>query len=151
MSGQILRIYAMAVCFFSLMCGSIALGIGLFNIVKLAAPSATINPVSMQHLQSPEVFRQSPQVAARLRSPAFFVPGQPFPGPRDPVGEMEELSDEELEAMRVRQLEQAYDSHRFRARQGLIQQSIIVFISVVLFLLHWRLARTKPEDEEKSS
>ncbi|MBT6042373.1 MAG: hypothetical protein HOH14_02640, partial [Gammaproteobacteria bacterium] len=55
-----IRIYALAVCFVSLLCAAITSGFALYNLISLVAPSATIEPSRVQFYSSNEAFLNSP-------------------------------------------------------------------------------------------
>ena len=138
MNNKTIKIYALAVCFASLMCGAIVAGFFLFNMIKVVAPEATIDPNTIRYYSSNEAFRNSPFSSARARPPfARAPPGIITNYPTDTP----ELSKEEIENIRLQQLNAVLSNHAFRARQGIILQTIIMLISLVLFIVHWKLAK----------
>lgn len=145
MNNGTIKIYALAVCFASLMCGAIATGFFLFNILKIVVPEATIAPDTIRYYSSNEVFRNSQFYSARARAiPLAIAPGAimmpPLPTTNDP-SDTPKLSEEEIEKLRLQQRDAVLSSHTFRARQGIILQIIIILISLVLFIAHWKLAK----------
>ena len=145
MSNGYLKIYALAVCFASLMCGAITIGVFLFNIVKVVAPEATIDPNTISYYSSNEAFRNSPFSSARARPLPYAIASGGVIAPRALIMNDQtntpELSEEQIENLRVKQLNAMLSNHKFRARQGIIQQAIIILISLVLFIAHWKLAK----------
>lgn len=154
MNDGTIKIYALAVCFASLMCGTIATGFFLFNVVKLVAPEATIDPNIIRQYSSDEVFRNSHYFNTGTRFSSYAIaPGGVTTaiGPGGAIARSvplmndqsntSELSEEEIEKSRLQQLDAVISSHKFRARQGIILQIIIVLISSVLFIAHWKLAK----------
>ena len=55
-----IRIYALAVCFVSIICVAITSGFALYNLITLMAPEVTIDPSRLQSYSSNEVFVRSP-------------------------------------------------------------------------------------------
>lgn len=141
-----MKIYALAVCFASLLCGAITTGVFIYNVVKISFPEATIDPGLIRHYSSNEEFLRSPFYP---RGPALVhfagtgFPALPMPDPRLHGEQTEEpvLSDKEITKLREKGLRNTIESHQFRARQGLILQTIIILISAVLFAIHWQLAK----------
>lgn len=140
-----IRIYALAVCFSSLLCGAVTLGFFLYNTVKVIAPRATIDPGIMHDYSSNEAFRNSPFYHAENRSVPFTIgPGGAMlsPAPNtDEADSMPELTDKEIETLRSKQFEARLFSHRGRAKQDIMLQAIIILISSGLFMVHWKLAK----------
>ena len=140
-----MKIYALAVCFASLMCGTIVTGLLLYNIVKIVAPESTIDPNTLHYYSSNEAYRNSPFSAARIGYPPIAIAsGRVFAPPvtiTNAQTNTPELSEEEIEKQRLQQLDSVLTGHKFRARQGIIQQSIIMLLSLVLFVAHWKLAK----------
>ena len=145
MSDGNIKIYALAVCFASLMCGAITTGVFLFNIVKVVAPEATIDPNTISYYSSNEAFRNSPFSSARARPLPYAIGSGGVIAPRAAIindsTDTPELSEEEIENLRVQQRNAMLSNHKFRARQGIIQQTIIILISLLLFIAHWKLAK----------
>lgn len=142
-----MKIYALAVCFASLLCGAITGGVFIYNLVKISFPEATIDPALIRHYSSNEEFRRSPFYPHRAALVGFAANGRypalpiPEPGLREEPPEAPVLSDDEVKTMREKGLRDMLASHQFRARQGLIFQTIILLISAALFAIHWHLAK----------
>lgn len=145
MSNGILKIYALSVCFASLMCGAIATGFLLFNLVKIIAPTATIDPSTLNNYSSSVAFRNSPYNPENARAMPFVLSSSGTavaqPLPTTDSGKRPKLSDEELEDLRIKRLSTVIANHQFRAKQGIILQTIIILITTVLFFTHWKLAK----------
>jgi len=127
------------------MCGAIATGFFIFNMVKVVAPVATIDPNTMRYYSSNEAFRNSPFSSARAGFAPFAIASGRVISPPVPIindqTNTPELSEEEIEKLRLQQLNAVLLSHKFRAKQGIILQTIIMLISLVLFIAHWKLAK----------
>lgn len=146
MGNGSVRIYALVVCFSSLMCGAVATGFGLFNLIKVVAPESTISPETLNMYSSNEEFRKSLLSSAPVLSnqiPPVFSSGQTVVVPQSfvvPKAKVNtELSETEIEALRSKKLKSRISNHRFRARQGLYQQVIALLICAALFFSHWKL------------
>jgi hypothetical protein len=141
-----IRIYALAVCFVSLLCAAITSGFALYNLISLVAPSATIEPSRVQFYSSNEAFLNSPMNYPALgRAPVLFNEGitqaQPLNNP------YADMSEEEITAARLSRLQTELDAHAGRARLSILRQGIIILISSLLFFTHWRLAKNVGGDE----
>jgi len=138
-----IRIYALAVCFVSIICVAITSGFASYNLITLIAPAVTIDPGRLQSYSSNEVFVRSPG--------GYFMRGGPVPSfignegiatsrqQQDPFADM---SEDEITALRLAQRQADIDSHRSRARLSILRQGIIILISSILFFVHWRLAKS---------
>ncbi|SHK01108.1 hypothetical protein SAMN02745165_03742 [Malonomonas rubra DSM 5091] len=125
MMKTILEIYALAVCFFTVACFVITLGLALWNVVELSAPEFTINNQKYECHQTDEAYRDcfSDQYKYRKKeSPETF-----------PTGEV-------LTKKREFEYSQIIKSERREALQGIVQKSIIILVDIILFIIHWKLA-----------
>lgn len=111
---SLIQIYALAVCFATLMCFVVALGVGLYDVVQLTAPDLTL-----QHYQP-------------YQSNHTFV--QYYP-------DNKQLPDDEMTELREQGLRQALDGERRAALQSAVFVLMIVAIDVVVFAVHWRIAK----------
>ncbi len=131
------------------MCAAITTGVVLYNVVRIAAPELTLDSHSHNAHQSLDAFRRS----------AFYAYGQPgttwvtggesitqrgvrlVDVPDTSREEIQQISDDELEALRVESYEAVLHGHRRSAMQGIIRSCIILIVSLPLFFIHWRLFR----------
>ena len=140
------RIYALAVCFASVLCIAISTGVGLYDIVQISFPESTMDSYLYQNLRSDERFRRSLQLyAPRAGYPIMMNEGgmgiaraNPIPYPN--VKETP-ITDEEISTRREVQLAAAIDNVRHDAQKSLVQILVILLVSVPLFLVHWNFAR----------
>ena len=141
-----IRLYALAVCFVSLLCAAITSGFALYNLVTLAAPSLTIEPYRIQSYSSNEVFTNSQFPYPAFGRASFIINEGVSQAPpvNNPYAEM---SDEEITAARLSRLQAELDAHAGSARLSLLRQGIIILISSLLFFTHWRLAKNVGADE----
>lgn len=132
-----IRLYALAVCFVSVICVAITAGFALYNGVKLAAPELTIEPYRIQNLMTNEAFVSNPGLYPR---PMAIGPdgvtraldtADPFAG----------MSEAQITQRRLERLHNEIDMHRRSAIQSLLRQGIIILVAAVLYFCHWRLAR----------
>jgi hypothetical protein len=142
------RIYALAVCFASVLCITISLGVGLFDVVQLTYPKITMNSYEYQNLQSNESFRQSrgspyAMVRGGVAQPLFLREGgaAAYAEKADPVT----LSDTEITRLREERMQLLINNIRHDATRSLIQILIILLVTLPLFALHWRLAQRLDE------
>jgi len=142
------RIYALAVCFVTLICSAIATGVVLYNFEAIAAPVLTVDSMSYNAHQSIDAFRMS-QYYAQGRVGMALVPGRPFLGrgvpmvdiPQTGAEETPAISDEELDELRINSYESVLTGHRRNAIQRTIRSTIVILVSLSLFFIHWRLVK----------
>ncbi len=139
MNNPILKIYALAVCFTSLMCAAITAGFFVYNIVKITAPELTIAPYrleayNLQRLHRPPVNRAMPL----NESGAIYNPGV---GLASAYENEPKLTEKEILDLRAEARNTVISSHILEAKQSLIQQGIILLIVAILYGAHWRLAK----------
>ena len=65
MKKSILEIYALSVCFVTLVCFVIVLGIGIYDLIQISNPEFTLNPHEYERHRSNEAFRRSPRIEMR--------------------------------------------------------------------------------------
>ena len=116
MKRPLKQIYALAVCFATLLCFVIALGIGLYDLVQITAPSFTISAYYSQTYQSNEKFVRTYQ-------------------------DKKEMPAEDLTKLRESLLQDAIFTERQSAVQSLIQVVIVLVIDIVVFVIHWLMAK----------
>jgi hypothetical protein len=144
------RTYALAICFSTLLCGAITAGFLMFNAVKYAFPLLTIDPGQTQFLESNETFRSSRAHPSMMMHRAISLsPNGEMTSPRFVPEENDRLaglSEQEVEQLRLAQLDSVYGRHRHYALQGIILQVIILLICTGLFFVHWKLGRRLSPD-----
>lgn len=115
---NLLRLYALAVCFVSVLVFSIAFGTGVYDVIQINLPETTMSSWHYERHQSNENF-------IRDWPPKKEVP-----------------DDAELTRMREQSYAAAIELEVRDARQSLIVVAIIMLITAALFLINWRLSRT---------
>jgi hypothetical protein len=114
MVRSLIQLYALTVCFFTLMCFVVAVGFGLYDIVRIAAPDFTLQ----QYL----TYESNEQ---------FLVY---FP---DKKG----LPNEEITRLRDVARQHALVAERKGAAQSLVFAAIIIVIDIVVYVVHWAIAK----------
>lgn len=115
MGRSLLSIYALAVCFCTLMCLMIVLGLGAFSLVRLAAPEFTLADHTWAH--SDEQYLQ-------------WYPAQ------------QHLTPVQLVEAREKTRQAAVQYERRGVARMLVYTLIIGAIDSVVYALHWRLAKS---------
>jgi hypothetical protein len=140
------RIYALAVCFASVLCIAISTGIGIYDVVQISFPEQTMDSYQYRSFQSNEVFLQSQpypsamRIDPMMRNPAIAAGGRgSAPATQSSSGLQE--NQEEITKRRETQLAGAINNVVHDAQNSLIQILIILFISIPLFVVHWRFAQ----------
>lgn len=122
MAGEkktLLEIYALAVCFINVLIGSIAIGIIVYSIISIISPESTLSKWEYARYQSNHTFIE--------RQPEIFQ-GMP---------------DTEITLRRKEAYQIALDSEQRAGKQDIVQFSIVLLIQMVLFAVHWRLAKRR--------
>ena len=114
------QIYALAVCFATLMCFVVCLGIGLYDVVRMAVPGFTLS--GWQVYESNSRF-------------ALYWPDK------------KDLPDDELTHVREAAYNDALAGERHIAAQSAVFVAIILLIDIAVYVVHWRLARTASEQK----
>lgn len=127
MKKSILEIYALAVCFATIVCFVITLGISIYDIVRITNPEFTMSSYEYNRHQSNEAYWKSSNNCGN-----------------DDKKE-QRPADEELTKQRLASYQQSIKSELRDAFQSLIQSVIILIIAVIVFFIHWRVARRSRE------
>ena len=130
MKKTILEIYALAVCFFTVACFVITLGMVIWDMVEFSAPEFTITNHNFECHSSDDSYRDCYSTKHRFTrddSPQVFPSG------------------EELTKKRQESYKQILKSEQRQALQGLVQKLIILLIDALVFFAHWRLASNSRE------
>lgn len=123
MKKNILEIYALAVCFVTVVCAVFAMGFGLYDLLEIAKPEFTLPAHQYQRFQSNESFLRNDCGDANKKK----------------------HSEEETTRKRLAAYEVALKNEQRDAVQSLVKILIILFIDAGVFLVHWRLARRSRE------
>ena len=67
MKRSFVEIYGLAVCFVTLLCFVIALGVGIYDLLQAAFPEFTLNAYEYERHQSNDSFRNAPRPVFRAQ------------------------------------------------------------------------------------
>ena len=147
------RIYLLAVCFVSVVCAAITAGIGLNSLLKIAAPELTLDTHSYNAHQSLDNYKKSHFYATRFHPQALFIPGSMGVARPMPMRQSDMLQnstqeadptpppDDEVDQLRLESYQMLIKNHKRSAMQELIRTTVVLFVSCILFVAHWRLIR----------
>lgn len=125
MKRSILEIYALAVCFFTVACFVIVLGMAVWNFVAISTPEFALNNIVWEQHQSDEAFK-----ARLLLEHRYGSDKNTYTAPEGAA----------LTAARDLSLSRAIASQRHGAIQDLVRNLIILLIDGIVFFIHWKLA-----------
>ena len=129
MKKSILEVYGLAVCFATVVCGVIALGIASYSLVQMINPSFTMNSYTYDRYQSNDAFW-------RYKSLPSYPPKKEE-AQRPPEAE---LTKERLEGYQT-----AVRAEYRSGAQGFVKSFIVIIIDALFFFFHWRIARRARE------
>jgi len=118
---SLLEIYSLAVCFVTIICFAVALGIGVYDILEMSQPELTLKSFQYQRHQSNEAFTRN--------------------WPKN----KEKPSEAEMTRMRAKSYAVALEAEKRDAIQSFIRVLIVITIDMVIFLFHWKLAKRMRE------
>jgi hypothetical protein len=116
MARSLIQAYALAVCFAALMCLVVALGIAGYDLIQIAAPGFTLQPNPWW--ESNEQY-------------LIYHPDK------------KELPPQEIARLRDADRIAAIAGERRQATQSLVFVSIVLLIDVVVYIVHWRMAKRR--------
>ncbi len=130
MKKTIIEIYALAVCFVTVICLVISSGIGLYDLVEISNPEFTISSHEYKKYQTNESFINN-----------------------DCGEEKEILSDkeEEITKKRMESYQNLLSIEQRNAFQSLTIVLIIIILNIVVFFIHWRIAKRARNSEPISA
>ncbi len=131
MKKSLLEIYALAVCFATIVCFVISLGIGIYDLVEITNPEFTLSSYEFKRHQTNDAFWKSCSSSWRKHDKERTRP------PED-----------ELTKQRENSFQRALKAEKRDAFQSLTQIVIILIVNALVFLIHWRLARRARETVE---
>jgi hypothetical protein len=122
----VLEIYALAVCFVTVVCFVVSLGIASYAALGLVAPEFTMNSMTYSQHQTNDAFWSNP------------MPGR-FRGPEEKPKDRPNESD--LTRQRQESYARSVATEQRDSAQTLVKTMIIVTIDMVVFMFHWHIAR----------
>ncbi|MCJ7603021.1 MAG: hypothetical protein MUO63_16170 [Desulfobulbaceae bacterium] len=128
MNKSLLEIYALAVCFATIVCFVISLGVAIYSIVEIINPEFTMNSYEYKRYQNNDAYW--------LRRVDDY---------RNKEKEMQRPSEDELTKQRTEGYRLAVISEKHDGYQGLTKTGIIILINILVFFIHWRIAQRARE------
>lgn len=119
---SLIQVYALMVCFCALMCFVVAMGIGAYDVIEIAAPEFTLQDAT-----------------------ALYASYQVAPDPKD------KRTPDQIAAAKAEQHRQAVIYTRHSAVQSLIFIGIVCAIDVVLFAVHWWIAMREASVQRRTA
>lgn len=144
MKKTILEIYALAVCFATIVCATVALGIALWDVVQVTAPEFTVNNYTFENYQDNDSFRSSDCAADPAREAAQAAAAAASGAAAATVGNSVGkcgYSEAELGAKREREWNKQLNSEKREGFQSLVRCLIVILLDLLVFSAHWILAR----------
>ena len=127
MKKTILEIYALTVCFVTVICFIVALGIGFYSLVQISNPSFTLD--SWQYNQ-------------HQTNDSFWNTGSTYPMPMGGEEKKKERPPEsELTKQRLESYERVVEVEQHSGFQMLVKVMIVIFINITVFYAHWRIGK----------
>lgn len=124
MKKSLLELYALTVCLFTVICFTVALGVGLYAVVSIASPQLTLNAFTYTQHQTNDAFWDS--CNERFCSPEDRSKNRP--------------AEAELTVKREQSLARALENERREALQTALKAFIFSLIAGLIFFFHWRIA-----------
>ncbi|MBT9538085.1 MAG: hypothetical protein IVZ94_08130 [Nitrospirae bacterium] len=128
MKKSILEIYALAVCFATVVCFVIVSGIAIYNVIEIISPEFTLSAHEYTRHQSNDAFWKSCNNKYDTEKK-----------------EKKRPPDEELTKQRMESYQQALKSENRNAIQSLTKTVIVIILDIIFFIAHWRIARRARE------
>ena len=122
----ILEIYALSVCFITVVCFVVALGLMSYGVIGISSPEFTMSSWAHTQHQTNDAFWNG-------------SPGAPFRGPGEQL--RERPSDADLTKQREQSYVRAVANERRDSAQSVVKAMIVIVIDLVVFLFHWLIAR----------
>ena len=131
------QIYALLVCFVTLVCSVVALGIAMYSILEIAKPEFTVSGWEHDKHRDNDTFWAL--VSGKGSRP--FPPGLEEVAEGGKAGEIARPAEADLTKRREASLAAILSNEKRGGAQTLVQCLIVLFINIVAFALHWVLAR----------
>ncbi len=128
MKKTLLEIYALAVCFVTITCFAITLGIAIYDVIQFSAPEFCMSSYDFEKHQSNEIYTRNWDKEKRERYTA------------------EEITTLRNESYRVEIL-----NEKRSAIQSFIMSCIVILIDVVVFFIHWKVAQKARNSNDPSN
>jgi uncharacterized membrane protein YraQ (UPF0718 family) len=116
MKRSLVEIYALAVCFAAIVCFAVALGIAGYQAIKIFNPDFTLSSYEFERHQTNEAFVKQNE-ALKSKTP------------------------EEVTKLRTESYKASLKREKRNGLQSLTRTGIVMLVDVVLFSVHWAIAR----------
>ncbi len=123
-----LEIYALSVCFISVVCLVLSLGIGSYALVSMNYPSLTMHSYQYEQYLTNEAY---------WKSYGRSCPMNPM---TDDCKDIEKPADDVITREREKAFETAQKNEVRSGFQTLIKSLIFIFFSTIALFVHWRIA-----------
>ena len=136
MKKTVFEICSSLVCFVTVICCSVWLGMGLYSLVGVSEPEITLDKWSYEMYQidqnpypllSEEPFILGPPETIEIKKPEPFVP----------------KSDKQMAEERLANYQLVLKSEILKNKQTLLKSFIAVIICLPLFFIRWRFIRSR--------
>ena len=136
----------LAVCFTALLCFVIALGVGLYDLLQIAAPEFTLNAYEHERHQFNDSFRTGFPMfrlgpGTHVGSSVTGTAVAPPPLPPALQAGLPSIPEEEITRQREESYRSVLRAERRRGGQSLARVGIVMAIDMLVFFPHWILAR----------
>ncbi len=121
MKKIILKLYAYLVCFVTLSCSAILFGVGMYDVVEIAAPGYMLSDKIVQGHNDNKSF-----IHYHYKSNLY-----------------EYFTDEQITTQRLKSLEKATGDERNDAIRGLIIAFVVLLINIGIFYVHWPMVEKR--------
>ena len=126
MKKSILEIYALAVCFVTVVCFVVALGIAAYSVLEIAKPEFTLNSWQYSQHQTNDAYWNG-------------CSGGRYCGPEEK--KKERPSEPELTKLREESYARVVSGEQRDGSQTLVKCLIVMLIDAAVFAVHWFVAR----------
>lgn len=126
MKKTILEIYALAVCFITVICFVVCLGVAGYSLIEIVKPDFTMDSYSYNKFQTNDIYWENYN---GCNSCSDENKKKPRP------------SEDELTKQRQEALSRALMSEQRGGAQSLVKTLIIILIDIVTFFIHWLIAK----------
>ena len=133
MKKSLIEIYALAVCFVAIVCMAISTGVAIYDLVEITFPTFTMSAWKYDKHLSNDAYRSQMSSCGNKGE------------------EKKTYTEEEITKKREASLATAIKSERRGAQQSFVTVLIIIIIDVVLFVVHWKMARRVREESASAS
>lgn len=141
MKRSLIEIYALAVCFVTMLAATIAVGIAMWDAVQIAAPEFAISEFAYErHIDNQSFDGQACAEYATDREAAAAAVAE-VAGDTSPRRCLQRLTDAEVTARREASWAKELRNEQRNGFQSLVRCLIFVLVVLAVFAVHWRMAR----------